>query len=267
MLIFMSSIKDDINSSYPASLPGQNTRSASEYFQLVSQFVNMCEEIIPNRRELLESIKDLHSRTRKNPRNKFELLIQKIIAPKLQNYGPIVNAQLAEFPFYRLWNRNLRRTMKAFHLIMLEIELMNRINKEAFLKSYGKIAVFPHSMRNLSKSGAVINSGLKSGNSNCCRPSFVNHASNIFLDFGIDAYLSMSSSIKAIFSLLKSNREHFAVIGIASIPELYYSMHKCMKLGVPFLGIPIYTNAYASWMENPNENSIYLREVEKLLNY
>ncbi len=256
---------DQISNKRQAFFPLDGKSFTEEYFLLIGQFVNMCEEIIPNRKELLESLKNLHSRAWKNPRNRFELLIQKIIAPKLENYEPIINAQLAEFPFYRIWSRTLRKTMRAYHIIMLEIELLNRINKDAFLKSHGKIAIMPHCMRSVNKSDKAGMEGLKYGDINCSGKSFVNHASNIFLDFGIDAYLWMSSSLKSVFKLLKSNSEHFAVIGIASIPELYTSMQKCMKLGVPFLGVPIYSGVCFTWMENPNENSIYLREVEKLL--
>lgn len=242
-----------------------NRTFPDEYFLLVGQFVNMCEEIIPNRKELLESLKSLHSRARKYPRNKFELLIQKIIAPELQSFEPIIHAQLAEFPFYRIWSRNLRRTMRTYHLIMLEIELMNRINKEAFLKSHGKIALFPHFLRNINKESSCLKSSqIFSGKSGSGK-SFMIHVSNIFLDFGIDAYLWMSSSLASIFKLLKSNKEHFAVIGIASIPELYNSMQKCMKIGVPMLGVPINSNSYGHWMQTNHENSVYLEEVEKLL--
>ena len=260
----MASIRDHKRLLVQPDFQVENKLHAAEYFQLVAEYVNMCEEIIPDRRELLESIKNLHSRIWKKPRNKFELLIQKIIAPKLKNYATAINAQLAEFPFYRIWSRNLRKTMRSYPLIMLEIEIMNRINKEAFLKAHGKIALFPHCLRYLSKSGQGFHAGEKNlDNSHAKR--FLNHVSNIFLDFGIDAYLWMSSSLKSVFKVLKSNREHFAVIGIASIPEIYTSMQKCMKIGVPMLGVPINSNSCARWMENNQDNSIYLEEVEKLL--
>jgi hypothetical protein len=100
----------------------------------------MCEELIPNRKKLLQALKDLHSRAWKNPRNKLELLIQKVIAPKLEEYTPNINAHLAQLPFYRIWDRTLRLSMRTYHLIMLEIELMNRINRDSFLKADGKIA-------------------------------------------------------------------------------------------------------------------------------
>jgi hypothetical protein len=75
----------------------------------------------------------------------------------------------------------------------------------------------------------------------------------------------MSSSLKGIFNMLKSNHEQFAVFGIACIPELYSGMQKCMKLGVPVLGVPLNANRCASWMGDFNENTVYLEEVEKLL--
>jgi len=150
--------------------------------------------------------------------------------------------------------------MRNYHLIILEIELMNRMNKESFQKAHGKIAILPRCLR-----FQDLKSQLK-----CCNSDygklFVNQASNIFLDFGIDAYLWMSSSLKSVFKVLKSNREHFAVIGMASIPELYSSMQKCMKLGVPVIGVPLAANPCQRFTANVNENNIYFQEVEKLLN-
>jgi hypothetical protein len=230
-----------------------------EYFQLIAQFVNMCEEIIPDRKELLISLKILHSRALREPVSKIELLIQESIAPQLEKYASIINAQLAQLPFIRAWNGNVRKVLRSCHLIMLEIELMNRINRDAFLRSHGKIAILP---------GCIHSSGIKpvkyfsAGNYG---KSFVNNVSGIFLDFGIDAYLWMSSSVKSIFSLLKSNREHFGVIGIGCISELYSHMQKCMKLGIPVLGVPLNMNPCSFSGESIKFHSIYLKEVEKLL--
>lgn len=246
------------------SLVGDEGISA-DYYQLIAEFVNMCEEIIPQRRKLLQTLKKLHSRAWKYPRNKLELLVQKMIAPKLEKYTPNINAHLAQLPFYKIWDRNLRLSMRTYHLIMLEIELMNRINRNLFLESNGKIALLPYCLRDLSKSCNAAKSGLEYRCQSCSPNCFVNHASHIFLNFGVDAYLWMSSSLKGIFRLIKSDHEHFGVFGIACIPELYAGMQKCMKLGVPVLGVPLNANRCARWMGSFKENSVYLEQIEKLL--
>jgi hypothetical protein len=148
---------------------------------------------------------------------------------------------------------------------MLEIELMNRINRDSFLKAEGKIALLPYCLRDLTKSCKASKSGVEYSCKSCSRNCFVNHASKIFIDNGVNAYLWMSISLKGIFSLLKSDHDHFGVFGIACIPELYAGMKKCMKLGVPVLGVPLNANRCARWMGDFYENSVYLEEVEKLL--
>jgi hypothetical protein len=165
------------------SLTEKNGVSA-EYFLLIGQFVNMCEEIIPGRKKLLKSLGSLHKRAWKSPRNKLELLIQKVIAPRLEKYTPDINAHLAQLPFYRIWDRNLRLTMRTYHLIMLEIELMNRINKDSFLKADGKIALLPYCLHDLTKTCQSSKLGMEYTCRSCSNNCFVNHAHIFFLIIG-----------------------------------------------------------------------------------
>ena len=142
--------------------------------------------------------------------------------------------------------------------------MMNRLNRDAFLKARDKIALMPtcrlHTEKFQSSETNQLYFGLSS--SQTCFPD---HIAKLMLDFGIRTYFWLSSSLKAVLHLMESNRKRYALIGIASLPELYQGMQKCMKMGVPVLGIPLNSDDFPDLSEQMDESTLYLEVVERLI--
>jgi hypothetical protein len=63
---------------------------------------------------------------------------------------------------------------------------------------------------------------------------------------------------------LKDNRT-FGVLGIACIPELTWGIRNCRKNNIPAIGIPLNANRCIRWFGEFFQNSIDLRELERLV--
>lgn len=185
----------------------------------------------------------------------------------LSDYTSETEKHLKEISFSdRLWDKRLGTSREQYHIYMLEIELVNRLNKEKFKACDYAIALLPHCVRDLEKNCKAENDGFDMVCKNCSENCYINHISEILKQNKISPYIWMDSDFKQLSRKLKNENRKSGVLGIACIPELIWGMRKCTTLKIPVVGIPLNANRCARWMDKFYPNSIDLRQLEKLLN-
>jgi hypothetical protein len=148
---------------------------------------------------------------------------------------------------------------------MLEFELINRINRKKFFACDAKIALLPHCLRDLSKDCKASQNGLDYQCKHCSKNCFINEASKILSEQGIEPYIWMTSNLRTIARNNYKEKKSLGVLGIACIPELIRGMRACQKKGLPVIGMPLDANRCIRWMGDFNPNSINLEMLKKIM--
>jgi hypothetical protein len=148
---------------------------------------------------------------------------------------------------------------------MLEIELVNRIYKEAFKRSNYKFSLIAHCLRDFRpecKSAAGYYESLCKG---CTKDCFIHLGSVLLKKYDIHPFISVSMDLKKLFKKIKAEHKSVGALGIACVPELAQGMRLCMKLGISAVGIPLDANRCARWMKQAHESSFNVKELEELV--
>ena len=247
------------------SLFGESQIS-DEYFQIVKQITDFAlERFYFSESELLQIIKaDTKKKFFENKNQRHEF-ISDYLKNHLSMYTPGVKQHLKRMSLFQRFDATLRTKQDQYHLYMIEIELVNRINKKAFKQAELKMALFPHCLsdfrpRCISKAGEIEH--ICQG---CTKDCLINLGSKLLRENGIEPYISATIDQKKLFKELKSKYPSMRVIGIACIPELARGMRLCQSLDIPAIGIPLDANRCARWMGKAYETSFNLDELEKLI--
>ena len=185
--------------------------------------------------------------------------------PLLEKYTEQTEEHLKTLPLRKIWDRRLATTREQYHLYMLEIELINRLFREEFLKADRKIALMPYCLQDFSVSCKSAENGFDYQCTHCSGKCFQNHASRILEAHSIEPYIWMGGDMKQLAKYTFHEKRTFGVLGIACIPELTFGMRTCRRNNIPVVGIPLNANRCARWFGDFFTNSVDLNELEKLV--
>lgn len=257
-------------------LPGKtyslfgSSSSTEGYYSLIQQLADECLHKYPDEEALLEKLqrtsarKRLLRRAREGSGDPDLVFLMGMISPALSEYTPFVQQHLADLPVLKLWDRRLRTTEEQYHLYMLEIELVNRINREKFISCERKIAFLPHCLKDF-KNGCKSSKGdIDYVCRGCSKVCFLNRVSTLLRQHGVDAYIWMGSDLKKLKGLWHSGRL-IGGLGIACVPELVMGMRESSRLGLPTVGVPLSANRCARWMGSFYDNSVSLEKIVQLV--
>jgi hypothetical protein len=149
---------------------------------------------------------------------------------------------------------------------MLEIELVNRLNKKKFNSSEAKYAFLPHCLHDLDKDCLSASDGTDYVCKSCSKNCSINSVSKLMKLQNIKAYIWREADLKKIFKLARSNDESIGAFGIACIPELVYGLRLCGKYDVPAIGVPLDANRCIRWMGDFYPNTVNEKKILSLLN-
>ncbi|MGE5893433.1 MAG: DUF116 domain-containing protein [bacterium] len=194
--------------------------------------------------------------------------IRKTLRDVLQLYTRAVKEHLKSVPISRRLDRIIGTKEEAYHLYMLEIELVNRIYREAFRKSDYKFALLPHCLRDFRPRCKSVPGDMEYVCMGCTEDCFIRLGSELLKKYGIHPYISITIDQEKLFRRLKAEHpddRNFGALGIACVPELAQGMRLCIKLGISPVGIPLSANRCARWMKQAHETSFSLEELEELV--
>jgi hypothetical protein len=154
---------------------------------------------------------------------------------------------------------------EQYHLAMVEIELVNRIYAAEFRSCSKKYAFLPHCLRDLGAECRSAQRDIDYVCKGCSENCNVNHASKTLRLHGVKPYIWMTADLGALFRKVKKEGNSLGVLGIACVPELVRGMRKCLKHGVPVVGIPLDANRCARWWGEFHWNTVNLAKLESLL--
>ena len=180
-----------------------------------------------------------------------------------KSYTPGVTSHRKEQSVFKFRKSIMRLEEWQYHMYMLEFVLVNRINKNKFLKCDLKIALLPHCLRDLTRNCMAEVNGFDYQCRHCSKNCFINEASKMLSDNNIEPYIWMSANL---ISIAKQNhKKTLGVLGIACIPELIRGMRNCQKKNLPVVGIPLDANRCVRWMGEFNPNSVNLEILGLLI--
>lgn len=191
--------------------------------------------------------------------------IRKTLRGSLGIYTEKVGEHLKTLSLRQRLDATLRTKTVGYHLYMIEIELVNRIYKEAFRKSAYRFALMAHCMRDFRPDCRSVKGDMEAVCRNCTEECFINIGSILMRKYGIHPYISVSMDLETLFLRLKEQHGSVGALGIACVPELAQGMRLCMKLGLSPVGIPLDANRCARWMQESSETSFSIRELEELI--
>jgi hypothetical protein len=191
--------------------------------------------------------------------------IRKTLHGALRSYTGAVRDHLKSIPLSQRFDRTIRTREEVYHLYMLEIELVNRIYREAFKKSEYRFALLPHCLRDFRPRCRSVPGDMEYVCMGCTEDCFIRLGSLLLKKYGIHPYISITVDQEKLFKRLKAEHASIGALGIACIPELAQGMRLCIKLGIPPVGIPLSANRCARWMKSASETSFSLEELEKLI--
>jgi len=184
----------------------------------------------------------------------------------LSKYFTDIDAHLKNLSLAEKCDSTLTTSREQYLLYMLEIELVNRINKENFNSSESKYAFLPHCLHDLDKECLSASDGTDYVCKSCSKNCSINSVSKLMKFRNIKAYIWREADLKKIFKLARSNGQSIGVFGVACIPELVNGIRLCAKYDVPAIGVPLDANRCIRWMGDFYPNSVDEKKILSLLN-
>jgi hypothetical protein len=191
--------------------------------------------------------------------------IRKTLHESLHPYTRAVKEHLKGIPLSQRFDKTIRTREEGYHLYMLEIELVNRIYREAFRKSAYKFALLPHCLSDFRPRCSSVPGDIEYVCKGCTEDCFIRLGSELLKKNEIHPYISITIDQEKLFRRLKAEHPDIGALGIACVPELAQAMRLCIKLAIPPVGIPLSANRCARWMKQANETSFSLEELEALV--
>lgn len=160
----------------------------------------------------------------------------------------------------------LTTSREQYLLYMIEIELVNRLYKAAFISSESKYAFLPHCLHDLDKDCLSASDGTDYVCKSCSKNCSINSVSKLMKYRNIKAYIWREADLKKIFMLARKSGQSIGVFGVACIPELVNGLRLCAKYDVPAIGVPLDANRCVRWMGDFYPNSVNEKKILSLLN-
>jgi hypothetical protein len=184
----------------------------------------------------------------------------------LSKYFTDIESHLKNLTLSEKCDPTLTTSKEQYLLYMLEIELVNRINKEHFNSSETKYAFLPHCLHDLDKECLSASDGTDYVCKSCSKKCSINSISKKMKQRNIIAYIWQEADLKKVFKIAKSSGESVGAFGVACIPELVNGLRLCDKYDVPAIGVPLDANRCVRWMGDFYPNSVNEKKILSLLN-
>lgn len=236
------------------SLYGQSNTS-DDYFKVIKQLVDLCLRKFPGYDE-----KQFLSQLQKVKKN-----IKKTLKTSLAPYTKGARNILKRLFPWGWYDSTLRTAEAQYHLYMLQIELVNRVYKDAFKNSKYKFALLPHCLRDFRLRCLSVPGDFEHICKGCTKECYMHLGSKILSKYGIDPYISVTMDHDKLLREIKNKHQSVGVLGIACIPELAGGMKLAIRLGIPPIGVPLDVNRCERWLGRAKETSFNLEELENLV--
>ncbi|MEK6527426.1 MAG: DUF116 domain-containing protein [Nitrospirota bacterium] len=252
------------------SLYGKSS-GTEQYYSLIRKLVDLFLQKYPDEKKLLSQIQKagrgsiFRKLYGKNIDRSLILFVRKTVKDSLSAYTKPVCSHISNLPLSQKFDSIIATTEEHYHLYMIEIELINRIYKEAFKKCEYKFALIGHCLRDFRQDCRSVEGDIESVCKGCTKDCFINLGSHLLKKYNVHPYISLTMDLKELFEELKDKHQSIGALGIACIPELVSGMRLCIKLGIPPVGIPLDANRCERWMGKAHESSFNLKELEELL--
>lgn len=244
------------------------------YYQTIEQLANTILERYNDLNYVIQTLQSYSSKKRllaniaAKPDDSLPIsYILNKISSVLNQYTLNVEAHLKSLPILKIGDSGLKTTRLQYHLYMLEIELINRLNSASFRSADRKIALLPHCLRDLTVECKAAPDGFDYKCRHCSKMCYQNEVSTLLTDHGIEACIWMGADLKKEAKSALKSHKILGIIGIACIPELVAGMRQCQKYNLPVIGLPLDANRCVRWMGSFNENSVNLEMLEKLITH
>ena len=225
-----------------------------------------CEEMISIIRKYSSKRRVLKAEKKKEVSNSLIAKILNQAEIRLAKYFTELDFHLKNLSLADKCDSTLTTSREQYLLYMLEIELVNRINKEKFKSAESKFAFLPHCLHDLDKECLSSSDGTDYVCKSCSKNCTINSVSKLMKHNNIKAYIWREADLKKIFKLAKSIGQSIGAFGIACIPELLNGLRLCAKYDVPAIGVPLDANRCIRWMEDFYPNSVNEKKILSLLN-
>ena len=225
-----------------------------------------CEEMISIIRKYSSKRRVLKAEKKKEVSNSLIAKILNQAEIRLSKYFTELDFHLKNLSLAEKCDSTLTTSREQHLLYMLEIELVNRINKEKFKSAESKFAFLPHCLHDLDKECLSSSDGTDYVCKSCSKNCTINSVSKLMKHNNIKAYIWREADLKKIFKLAKSIGQSIGAFGIACIPELLNGLRLCAKYDVPAIGVPLDANKCIRWMEDFYPNSVNEKKILSLLN-
>jgi hypothetical protein len=246
--------------------------STDEFFSVLSDLADSSLSFSESKEQLLSIIRKYSNRKRTLRAEKKKVSSDSLIAKlllesesKLSKYFTGIDSHLKNLSLADKCDSTLTTSREQYLLYMLEIELVNRINKENFNSSESKYAFLPHCLHDLDKECLSASDGTDYVCKSCSKNCSINSVSKLMKHQNIKAYIWREANLKKIFKLAKSIGQSIGVFGIACIPELVNGLRLCAKYDVPAIGVPLDANRCVRWMGDFYPNSVNEKKILSLL--
>ena len=220
--------------------------------------INFLRKNSGNKRSLKKEIKI-------NPGKTLLGNILQLAEGKLSKYFTDIDSHLKNLTLTEKCDSTLTTSREQYLLYMLEIELVNCLNKDKFRLSETKFAFLPHCLHDLDKECLSASDGTDYVCKSCSRNCSINSVSKLMKLRDVKAYIWREADLKKIFKFAKSSGENIGVFGIACIPELVNGLRLCAKYDVPAIGVPLDANRCVRWMGDFFPNSVNEKKILSLL--
>jgi hypothetical protein len=246
--------------------------NTDQYYKTIRSLADSFLKKCPDEKKLLSHIQKagsnrsfLNKITARNVDRAPISSIKKTLRDSLSVYTKNVRKHLRTLPMSQRFDNTLSTKEEQYYLYMLEIELINRIYKEAFRSSKYKFALIAHCLRDFRPECQSGPGYIESVCKGCTRDCLIHLGTHLLRKHTIHPYISMTMDLEKLFKKLKSEHQSIGALGIACVPELVRGMRLCIRLDIPPVGIPLDANRCARWMNQAHETSFNLKELEDLL--
>ena len=233
---------------------------------LILQNFNNESALLSLLREISNKKRSLRKEIKQNPVKTPIGDVLHLVEDSFSKYFTDLDSHLKNLTLSEKCDSTLTTSREQYLLYMIEIELVNRLNKDKFNTSEPKYAFLPHCLHDLDKDCLSASDGTDYVCKSCSKKCSINAVSKLMKKRNIKAYIWREADLKKIFKLAKASGDNIGAFGIACIPELINGFRLCAKYDVPAIGVPLDANRCVRWMGDFYPNSVNEKKILLLLN-
>lgn len=251
-----------------------DTKSTGQYYstirsltnQLIDQFSWSEQDLLLYLQKSSRNRRFLARELRQNPLKSRLGTILNHLHETLTTYISGIEKHLRSEPLYKfITDKTILTNRAQYYSYMIEIELINRLNKKRFLECNYKIALLPYCLRETQTECKSVTDEIDYYCRKCLKSCFINKVSTLLQENNIHPYIWRTIRLKSLLSQLVQKYHDVGVMGIACIVELTMGMRSCQKADLPVIGLPLNANRCIRWMGDFYENSVDLEELKLLI--